>query len=169
MPSCGGRFPSGADVCTTSAVNAHFGAGADWHVWFGTKTSPIRVHVLFADAGGYLMVDGTGILAGFWDRLDKRFVVDIAGFGGYVEVHAGMSLEVGLRFSPFHVSGHYHGDYSGGAGVRAFGHDFGISIGGWVDFSVEAPDPIRVCGAVGVHIGMPNWVPDIDESVGLCI
>lgn len=162
---------SGNDVCTQAAIHIHFGGDGSF-VHVGTKETPITIQVLIATGAGYFMVDGNSVATGVTSGFGKRWDVDIAGFGGYVEFNATLGVSLAVNFSPVHVEGHLAGAANFGAGVCVDTFLYtgckGISFGGAFDFGVSAP-PIHICGSISVHIPMPI-IDDIDVGVGgLCL
>jgi hypothetical protein len=157
--------PSGADVCTTSAVSIHFGAGADWYIWFGTKATPISVTVLFVSSGGWLTIDGSGVGAGLFTKINKKYCIDFEICEACAWFKYELLIEAKVTFSPVHAYGHFKAGVGGGVSVCGEG----LSFDGELELTAEAPSPTRICGEARLTIHTPNWLPNVHPHIGICL
>ena len=156
--------PAGGDVCTTAAIRAHFG-GDGWFVHVGTKATPITMTVLFVTSGGWLTIDSTGVGAGLFEHVNKRYCADFEVCEACTWFRYDLLLEARFNFKPLHVSGHFATGVGGGVSVCGVG----LGFDGSLDLTAEAPDPTRICGHVDLNIHTPWPLPDAHPSFGLCL
>jgi hypothetical protein len=156
--------PGGSDVCTTSAVNIHFGKGQDWHIWIGTEDNPVTAHVLVVDNKGWVTIDGSGVHAGLKAHTTKKYCLDFKVCEACAWFEWGYHLKVGIDFHPVNVSGGVGGGV--GCGIDVCG--FGMSVDGSASLAASI-NPTQVCGSVSLTVHTPNWFPNVDFSRDLCL
>jgi hypothetical protein len=161
------KIPSGADVCTSSAANIHFGKDG-WHIWMGTEKSPIETHILVVTAKGWLEVDGSGARAGLKSSTTHEYCVWFGVWGIGCDACAkaswGYTVRVGLSFSPPNVTGGVEAGISASLGVCGF--SLGVSGHAKLNASLSPPS---ICGTVHVVVHTPNELPNIKFPVDACL
>lgn len=150
--------------------NANIRLGNGWHVWVGTNTQPVNMHVLVSDCTGYLMLDGNGLRIG--GGYDGHFHANptLFGVGGYVDFDYELSIDLGLSQDStygIHVEGTFSASIHGSAGVTIKGVKLGIDLGGGLAFSASAM-PVEVCGKVWLDFGCLCVCPCWDFSWTCC-
>lgn len=167
------KIPAEIFVDVEEAANTHVYLGEHLPI---SRRITARALGLF-DFSGYLMIDGKTIanLAGKG--------IDIPGFaiafGGRAEFRKGLKagplkcsfflgvevhLGVGLP-DPFLFFGLARID--GGLVVKVFG--FGFELVVWAQLTIIAPEPFLIKGEIGVRIGLPWPIPDIEATVSLTL
>jgi len=126
----------------------HFG-GDGYHIFAGTRNNPITGRVLFAQAGGYMMLGNDSLCKGLFvgAHVNAKIGGEFGGWGGYVEYKAG--LEAGLTADPFQLTVDADAsleativnpikDLSAGADVKIHGCIGACGVEVWIKPSISA-------------------------------
>jgi len=127
----------------------------EWHIYFGTKESPISLKALFFKCSGYFAIDDKGIALGFKQALHAGGEWWI--FYGYL--NAGFQADVAVGYRPFFIYGEVAAwiDLRAGVHVDVWFWEGNIDIinaGAAANLGVRAPDPTRIWGSFSAHFSV---------------
>jgi len=125
------------------AATMHFGGGI-WHINAGTDGNPIKVHVLIADADGYIGIGNEGYKVG--GGIHVNLGGDLGPFSA--KVHGNVSAGMSITPQP-HAEGHAN------ASLKAEACAFGACIGPTVTAGVAmAAAPVDIKAHVCLEIDL---------------
>jgi hypothetical protein len=149
-------YASLGNNANNAAVNIHFGGG-HWHIYAGQKNGPkITVHVIVADADGYVMVGDDGFSVGAGESIDLE-----VGDSSVVSAYIRGNMDVDLTITP---QPHVSGDFDANASV-------GACVVSWCGGASATANVHAEAVPVDVHAHAtlsPPWpIPDISVDVHL--
>lgn len=139
---------------STYGISMHAGGGT-WYVYVGRKEGPrIQLHLLVADADGYVMLDNNGLDVGGGTDIDLD-IGDDSVASAFARGH--VEIEVAITPQP-HVSGNFDANLDVGACIS------GECVSDNVDAAVHAEAMPLDLDATAT-IGMPWPIPDLTVHV----
>jgi len=158
-------FPAGGELIDIGGVAEAFYSFNDprgWYLYLGRRERErrIRAHIIkLFEANAYLMLDSGSVELGGFIGYDAQFDAGPAR----VILQAFIEGAALVSWRPQQLKGSLHMQ----ARLALTVAGFGFNLGAWATLATQAPKPFMIDAAVGIHIGLPWPLPDIDFTVHL--
>ncbi|OOG16125.1 hypothetical protein BWD42_22365 [Sphingobacterium sp. CZ-UAM] len=134
-----------------------FNNASGWYINLGKdqpESERVRAKVLTLFEGhSYMMLSAKGFKVGAGARFDfqKKFGPVAVGLGAYIDLAGSVS------FRPIQLGAQAR--FGGYAYLKVWKFKFGLSVD--IVLGIDAPNPFRIYGALGVKLNLPWPIPDI--------